>query len=289
MKTGRILIRAVATAVMALGVIAAGSGIMAAEKPASPVEKGARRAAGDPAVQVASQGRAWLHGIPGDNTPGGIPVEISSHPADRRARFTIKANSDALAKIKALQERRARLNLKLVVRQNAGDKQDTVYNLGDATIESIQGDAAQTSSISMSFDRMSKVAGYQLNPGIPAGAAAISPTGINRGWVHFAETKDPNGVPVDVVAYTVPEVTGQMKLTFKGSDTLLAKLKDLHAAGKGVDMLILMLPDGKTGKYVEYKLAKASVGDISYGEGTSAREAVFNSDTIECFTGANSE
>lgn len=241
-----------------------------------------------PIGRITAQTRAWLHGIPGDTTPGGIPVEISSHPGDKRARFTIRANAEAMAKIKALHERKARVNLKLVIRQNPGDKQDTAYDLGDAKIESIRGDGAQTSSINMSFDRMSKVAGLGFNPGVPPRTPAILSAGINKGWIHFAETKDPNGVPVDVIGYTEPEATGQMRLAFEGGESLQAILKEFHRVKKDVDMLILMLPDVKTGKYVEYKLAKASIGSLA-DVGSNRHEAVFNSDVIECLTGVNAE
>ena len=36
----------------------------------------------------------------------------------------------------------------------------------------------------------------------PANALAISPTGMNKGWVHYYYTKNPEeGIPFDVSSY----------------------------------------------------------------------------------------
>jgi hypothetical protein len=239
--------------------------------------------------RAAPAPQAWLH-IEGQTPALGIPVVMTGRPADGRASVMIKGNEDFLKMMKSQYERGARFDqVKLVVRENPSDKREIVYTLSNVAIESILGEGTETSTISMRFDKMSTVAGVWQNPGVPPGAPAIVASGINKGWVHFAETKDPNGMPVNVIAYTSTEGSGLLKLTFESSEALHETLAGLLHEKKTVDMLILMLPERESRRYIEYKLARASVLSLSDARGSNWHEVVFNSNEIECYTGENSK
>lgn len=242
----------------------------------------------------SAYGEAWLHGIPGDTTPGGIRVEVVTPPAGGRVTLTLKTDDRLSHTLHTLLKNKNRLNeLRLVLRKDPKSKMDVVYTLGSITVSSIKSGPAQAQSVDLTFTNVESRMLLSANPGPPVGAPAVQATGINTGWIHLSESSAMEGIAVDVVGFTPSEGSGLLRVVFAG-DQDWRKVQRLLQARKSLGLLILVLPDRENRRYVEYKLSDAIVASrkpITYSpneKGFVNQEVVFKSHMTEYLIGEDS-
>jgi hypothetical protein len=222
--------------------------------------------------------QAWIHGLPGETRPGGIPIEVLDFhppwPASRQLSLVLRANLSLANELRQLFSTRTRLGqLTVVIRKDPRSQQDTTYNMTDAAIGSVGLPVGSQGgwSVNIHCSKLQMIAGISMNPGPPPDAPPVRATGMNRGWIHGLH-ESARGMPVDVIAFTPPSDSGQLAVTF-GNPELSSLLKPRRP----FQQLILVLPDRARKRYVEFKLWDANVA-FAHG-----RRVVFESDIIECF------
>jgi len=228
--------------------------------------------------------QGWLHGLPGEVVPAGIPIEVwdlkPPLPRMRQMHLVLAGPSDvttALAKMVPAKTTLPRLSL--VVRTDPKAEQDVEYRMVDAAILSIQPSPIVKGAMALGigFNRYEAVAGINLNPGPPPGAGPVQSTGVNIGWIHASlASGDMEQVAVEVVDFVAPYFDGQLAVTL-GSDS--AEVERLLRRASPAPELILILPERASQRYVEVKLWDATVAAAA---GPGARHVVFQSDVMEC-------
>ncbi len=243
---------------------------------------------------VGVTGEAWLHGIPGDTTPGGLRVEVVTAPARGRVTLTLKMDDRVSHTLHTLLKNKDRLNmLKLVVREGPQITKEVVYTLGGVSVGSINTVSAHAQSLDLTFINVESSVNWGLtqNPGPPAGAPAVETTGRNKGWMHLPDLR--GGIPLEVVEFTPPEGSGLLRVVF-GGDTQWQQVQRLLPTGTPLGRLILVLPDREHRRYVEYKLSDADVASrkpVTFSpnqKGFVDQEVVFQSHAIEYLRGEDS-
>jgi hypothetical protein len=142
-----------------------------------------------------------------------------------------------------------------------------------------QGQATQ--QVILGYERIQARMGVSMNPGPPADAPTVKgDSSTNLGWIY-----QPGHVsrPIAVVisSFAGPEGSNELRLRLGGEYPLAPEIDELAKLSQWQGELILVLPDKRTLRYVEFKMRDGKVA-------RSADEIVFRSNSIDILEGTRS-
>lgn len=253
--------------------------------------------------------QGWIHGLPGYEVPGGVPVEVVQFTPPKPGKenwfralysellrflgfrlrmplsatelnFTILATPEVRAGLRKLADENTTIpQMSFVVRTDEAEEKDDEYQMGGATIESLLPveDPVGSVSVTVFFESITSRLRMTSNPGPPCDAPEIQPTGMNTGWVYTKRSNDPEkGLPLDVVDFVAPNYDGRLLVELGEPSAVIEKLARSRACKPE---LILLLPERAGRRYAEFKLRDVRL--VKMGEGKVA----FESNYIEWLTG----
>jgi hypothetical protein len=249
--------------------------------------------------------QGWIHGLPGFESPGGIPVEVVEYAPPKPGKenwfmallrllgfklkaplsatdfnFTILAAPEVRAALRKLADEKTTIpKMSFVVRTEMAKEMDDEYQMGEVTFNSALPaiDPSDATVVNAQFERITARLGVNLNPGPPVGAFEVQSTGMNTGWVFTQKSNNPEkGRPMDVVDFVAPNHNGKLLIKLGKPCAVLEKLSRSQSC---MPELILVLPERTGKRYVEFKLRDVRL--VNIGEGKVAFESSF----IEWLTG----
>jgi type VI protein secretion system component Hcp len=248
----------------------------------------------------ATNAQTWIYGLSGHSFQRRVQLDVLKfNPpvhSSKELKIVIKRNESASKELNNLLKTKSCLpEMTLLVRKNERSKPEIVYEMMGVTVSSIEAckgrHADDIEEVNLIFDRMESKMQIGVNPSLIAGAPPVEMKGINKGWIYgFSGSDLSKAIPVDIIEYAPPEGSGLLRVVLGDNESLWITLQDALQASKSFDQLILVLPDPKRKRYVEYKLWDAKVTSLEKAEShrkytLSFLEAVFASNMVECFLG----
>lgn len=210
----------------------------------------------------------------------GLRVDaVRPDPGAHCMRLTLQGDSQIARDVVRLARERSRpARLSLVVGRG-GSASGDVYDLRDASVASLERVGGALVAV-LEFRGLQVTSPLAADPGPPLGAPTIDRHGPNRGWILGLADRN-GGAPTEVQVLDVVPPNGDGRIGLRLTPGIEPSIVALASAGANrMGALVLVLPDRRLRRYVEYKLWDAT---LSRQPGDGALE--FRAPVIVCMTG----
>jgi len=149
-------------------------------------------------------------------------------------------------------------SLRIVERKPGPGQNDTEVRLTNVRIVAVDdappqaAGATATQQVILGFERIEARMGVSMNPGPPPGSMPVAPAVANPGWLYGLTPGD-DPVALAVTSFKHPAGSGEVRVRLAASERLPQPVEMLLAKASWSETLILVLPDARTLKHLEFK------------------------------------
>ena len=212
---------------------------------------------------ISKHYKTWIRSLPGITAKTGEEVKVNNiilnNNGGGEITIIFKNKHEIIEPLKKLSKSGESITELLLTLRPKPKSEDNCYVLQDLKILKMKDRSPKKTTKPVKYDSVEvtfsfktikpKLCGIRVNPGPPSNAPAINPGGMNKGWVHYHYTKNPEeGKPFDVLSYTVH--SDKIEIIIKKENTYLFE----HV--KNLPELILILPNTQTMEYEEYRMVQ---------------------------------